>query len=83
MLIALLIAWLLFVGHIVVRTHKVAAYRQELLDKVSAAADRDIRIHHRDWAWRFEALQAVSFEKMLFQFWKPLESFYPSKEFLK
>lgn len=30
----------------------------------------------RDYLWRYAEMNAVSYEKMLLQFWRPLRSFY-------
>lgn len=31
----------------------------------------------RDYMWRYDEMNAVSYEKMLFMFWRRLRSFYP------
>lgn len=57
------------------RLSKVARYRNDVLKRVSLAARQDI-YQMRDWAWRFKEMEQVGFGEMVFQFWKPLKSFY-------
>lgn len=64
------------------RNRQVFDYRMELLDKVSKMADKDIAAG-REFRWRYEYLGTVEYNTMVMQFWKPLDSFYPNKSFIK
>jgi len=33
--------------------------------------------------WRWQELDKISYATMLFNFWKPLDSFYPDKSFIE
>ena len=58
--------WLMF------RNHRVRRFRLALIDQVSEAAQADIRNGKDSWRWRYATLEQVSYEKTLYQFWKPL-----------
>ena len=36
-----------------------------------------------DWKWRHKEFRKVSYNEMVYKFWKPLDSFYKDKKFLK
>lgn len=36
-----------------------------------------------DWEWRREKFCTVSYDTLMWQFWRPLHSFYPSLDFLE
>ena len=58
--------WLLF------RNRRVGRFRLALIDQISEAAQADIRNGKGSWHWRYATLAQVSYEKTLYQFWKPL-----------
>lgn len=64
------------------RNLSVHRYLKETLRKVGKYAGEDIK-HKQDWMWRYQALESVSYETMLFHFWKPLDSFYTDKSFME
>ena len=65
------------------RNQHVFDYRSFLLDQVSNCAEKDIAEgRFDDWRWRYDEREAVSYKYMLRQFWRPLDSFYPNKEFI-
>jgi hypothetical protein len=76
---ALLMIWSLVT---LVRNSKVYAYRGELIDKMYDAADDDIN-RGRSYKWRQEVYQSVSYNEMVYKFWKPIDSFYPDKSFIE
>lgn len=63
------------------RNNRVAAFRRELLLQVSDAATDDIA-KGREWHWRYEEYEKVTYNQMVLSF-KPLtvESFYQSRMF--
>ena len=66
---------------ILARNERVSQYRARLLSQVSRAAKDDIK-KDMPWKWRYDVFDSVSYEQMLFKFWKPLKSFYKDASFL-
>lgn len=67
----------------IVRNQQVYNYRRSLIGQISAAAKYQITLGDYDWAWRYEVLDAIPYDQMVFQFWRPLRSFYPDMFFTK
>lgn len=65
------------------RNDRVFAYRIKLVEQISSANQADIARRRAYDGWRYTKFNEVSYEAMLYQFWKPLDSFYPDKSFLK
>ena len=65
----------LFFLLIIMRGDKVQRYRRMILDQVSAISTYRIEEGLPDWNNLYQYFDKVSFTKMLFQFWKPLDSF--------
>jgi len=65
-----------------IRNGRVYTFRMLLLKKVSDAADVDIK-NGREWEWRYDVMDTVSYDTMLLNFWKPLtiENFYSDTMF--
>lgn len=67
-----------------IRNQMVLNYRLDLLRQVSRAAKADINSHAYDnWRWRYDAINTVSYDSMVYQFWRPLKSFYKDRSFLE
>lgn len=64
-----------------IRNNQVYRYRSTLIDQISEAAKSD-NLLLRDWMWRYDYFATVSYDKMVTQFWKPLDSFFPDKAFI-
>ena len=64
-----------------IRLHQVVEYRKKLLVIICVLAQRDT-LEGKDCKWRLNAFEKVSFDDMLWKFWKPLDSFYEHKNFL-
>src|SRR4051794_8800696 len=62
------------------RNPKVAAYRLALIDEIATACQADAFLG-RDWEWRWEAFSAVEYGRMVWQFWRPIDSFYADRTF--
>ena len=60
-----------------IRNSKVHVYRMGELFKVADAVHRDREGEIHSLQWRLKELDEVSYNLMVFKFWKPLESFYP------
>lgn len=67
------------------RNHWVFNFRMEMLDKVSEAADDDIKKGRHNWLWRYDVLRSVSYNEMVYHFWKPLkwQSFWKNNLFMQ
>ncbi len=63
------------------RNQQIYNYRMSLIDQISAAARLQITLGDYDWRWRYEAFDAIAYDQMVFQFWRPLRSFYPDMFF--
>ena len=64
-----------------VRNKSVFDYRKNLLEKISKAAKKDIK-NGKDWTWRYRVLETVTYNEMMWKFWKSLDSFYSNKSFI-
>lgn len=63
------------------RNRSVAVYRRKILSKIDVAGRDDI-LSGRDWFWRFQYFDTVSYDDMMCQFWRPLDSFYADSAFI-
>lgn len=58
------------------RVQKVYAYRISVLDEISDVSQHEIENFVFDrWRQRYEAFDSVSFNKMVLEWWKPLDSY--------
>jgi hypothetical protein len=58
-------------------------YKRDILDVVSVLAQADIQLG-LSWEWRYEMFNSSpSYTSMLFQFWRPLDSFYKDSPMLE
>ena len=64
-----------------VRNQKVANDRGKMLDEIQHASLDDIA-NRKEWYWRYEAYDQVSYYKQALMFWKPLRSFWNDLSFL-
>lgn len=62
------------------RNNRVLRYRRDVLNRISDAAYIDIE-HGNPWVWRYTLYDSVSYDEMLYKFWRPLDSFYPNELF--
>jgi len=83
---------ILFILLLTFRTIQVYEYRINLMMKISHLNGQDIMVAETTNEimacsskahWRWQELDKISYDTMLFNFWKPLDSFYPDKSFLK
>lgn len=77
---------------LVVRNQRVYNYKKLLLDKIDKRNVEELRLcktkkdaetSGRNVERRYMAFDAVSYNKMVFTFWKPIKSFYDEGELLK
>ena len=64
------------------RVDAVYAYRKYLIDAIHERNIRDID-KGIEYEWRWEYYETVSYDDMMMKFWKPLDSFYKEKDFIK
>ena len=67
-------------GLCLIRNRGVYQYRMALLANVSRANLRDIDAG-RPWRWRYDVFDSVSYNTMVWQFWRRFDSFYPDQSF--
>ena len=61
-------------GVFLVRNIRVYRYRSALISQVKPVADADIAAG-RPWKWRYMMFKSISYDRMVLQFWRPLQSF--------
>lgn len=66
-----------------VQNERVHAFRRGYIDRVYAAGRADMARGIADPSWRWEEFDRVPYARMVWQFWRPLASFYPDKRFLE
>jgi hypothetical protein len=64
------------------RNTRVYEYRTRLVHGAHDAYREEIRDDGRYDPWRYHAFERVTYNRMLFQFWRKMDSFYPDKSFL-
>lgn len=63
--------------------NRVFDARMKMLRKTSDAAQADInRGDYDGWAWRYDALNSVSYTDMMHKFWKRPDSLYDNLDFI-
>lgn len=69
---------------IMFRVQQVLFFRMQLLSLISDAVDADLEANNYKWRWRYDTFDEVSYNKMVYQFWKRLkaENFYSDTSFL-
>jgi hypothetical protein len=65
------------------RLHCVDKERRRILNIIKERAEEELEQGIVDWERFYERFNAISFDRMLLQFWKPARSFYDMKELLK
>jgi hypothetical protein len=56
--------------------------RLRIIDLIDELATDDIN-DGREWKWRYEQFDNISYVEMLLTFWKPIKSFYKDSYILK
>ena len=80
--LVLIIATGLIASFIIFRRNKeVLSYCTRLNEETRDACYADVAAG-RQWQWRYEMLKKLrDYDKMVWQFWRPLDSFYPDHSF--
>ena len=64
------------------RNNPTYRFRMDLINKVSAITQIDI-VNDKQWKWRYEAFDSVSYWKIVYSFKKfKVENFYPNTAFI-
>ena len=71
-LLAILFSALLLSIVLYIRNNQIYLYRMGLIGRIYTANLRD----PQSAVWRWRQYEAVSYEPMIWKFWKPLSSFY-------
>jgi len=63
---------------LLIRNELVYREQMRVLAIVSQKTQEDIKnnIYEPDFLWRYREFEKVTYDKMLYQFWKPIKSFY-------
>ena len=62
------------------RNKLVWKYRKMVLNELSKKTNEDVA-NEREWLWRYDKFDEVTYNEMMYKFWKPLSSFYKDKSF--
>lgn len=57
------------------RNNRVFDYRMWVADNIARRTRQEF-LTDKDWHWRYEELRKVSYEEMVYKFWRPLPSFF-------
>ena len=71
-------------GLMLVHNQRVFRFRRSMLDSIHRASTADVYAR-RDWRWRYEAFNQVTYDQMMRRPWKRLrpESWYDDTSFLR
>jgi SAM-dependent methyltransferase len=61
------------------RTHKVLKERKKILKTIGELCLYDV-MHDKEYKWRFEEYESISYSNMLFPFWIDVETFFKDKK---
>lgn len=64
------------------RNRMVYNYRHNIVDAIHHLNKVDHENGIPYDGWRYEVYEAVSYDAMVYKFWKRLDSFYPDKSFI-
>lgn len=83
LLMAVCLVAMTLAGIMMVRNGRVLRFRLSLLAQVSARAQQDIRLG-RSWQWRYDRMNSVTYEAMLFDLRRlRVENYYDDLSFLR
>jgi hypothetical protein len=81
--VSVLSAVLLAAIYVSIRNWRVLEFRVGLIRQVSKAAQDDIDAGDFNWQWRYDAIEVVSYERMLLSFKRlTAENYYADRSFL-
>lgn len=60
------------------QNNRVYRARRKVIDEISILSRADIDAG-KDWTWRHDLYQEISYEKQLLMFWKPIRSHWDKK----
>ena len=61
-----------------IRNYLVFRYRNEFVIKIAMKSREDAE-NNLSWRWRFDEYDKISYQEMLFKFWRRIDSFYEKK----
>lgn len=66
-----------------IRNNRVCAFRKSVINAIYEADLNNTRTSS-GYEWRYQRFNSVSYDKMLWNFWKPLtvEAFYQNQDFI-
>ena len=69
-----------FCSFMIIRNERVAKERRRLLDIVDLKA-RSLIKEGKDWEEPYNYFRSISYDEMVYKFWKPVKSFYDYSKF--
>lgn len=81
-LLIFLIIIISFIFMLMFRNNEVYKYLIKLNEEVSKKCKEDIN-NNKDWRWRYDELDKISYLEIVWKFWKPVDSFYDKDNLLK
>lgn len=73
--IMIMIVIFLFCLYFINRNNQVYNERKRVLRLISYLSQKDIE-NKKPWRWRYDEFDKISYNKMVYTFWKPVKSFY-------
>ena len=71
---------MVFCFFMIIRNERVARERKRLLDIVALKAKKLIK-EGKDWEEPYNYFRSISYDEMVYKFWKPVKSFYDYSKF--
>jgi hypothetical protein len=65
------------------RNERVYRYRRQLIDQIHTLNAADVQAGKDYDGWRYRVFESVGYAEMMWQVWRPLDSFYPDRRFLQ
>ena len=73
---------IVFVIFIIFRAIMVYEERTKILNAIWKLNKKDIE-NGNEWKWRYKLFDKISFDKMLYEYWTPVKSFYKDSGCIK
>ena len=62
------------------RNREVFRYRHHILNIASERARKRMNAGDTNWEEEYDIFKKVTYDSMVYQFWKPVESFFPDHQ---
>ena len=73
---------IIFMLFMAVRNNKVYKERLRVLNIISKLAEKNVNMG-KDFAWRYDEFESIPYNKMFYEFWKPVSSYFADSDCCK